>query len=124
MQIQLELWHLILILMSLVGACWAGAQFFFVQFEKRMLEKFDSNASQAHSAYERLEKIVSQQQVNEGRTVEMITSLERDFLMMRAELPNIYVRREDFIRNQTVIEAKLDRITSKIELIQVKGNPV
>ncbi len=47
--------------------------------------------------------------------------LEREFLEFRADLPLHYVRREDYLRGQAVLEAKLDALYSKIELIQ-RGN--
>jgi len=40
---------------------------------------------------------------------------ERSILKLRAELPLEYVRREDWIRNQTVIEAKLDALAAKLD---------
>ena len=36
-------------------------------------------------------------------------------------MPLQYVRREDFMRSQTVIEAKLDGLALKIENIQLRG---
>lgn len=47
--------------------------------------------------------------------------VDRDLMQLRAELPEKYVRREDYIRGQTVIEAKLDAINSKVELVQIQG---
>ncbi len=47
--------------------------------------------------------------------------IDRDLMQLRAELPEKYVRREDYIRGQTVIEAKLDAINSKVELVQIQG---
>jgi hypothetical protein len=40
---------------------------------------------------------------------------EKSILKLRAELPLQYVRREDWIRNQTVIEAKLDALAEKLD---------
>ena len=40
---------------------------------------------------------------------------EKDLLRLRAELPVDYVRREDFIRNQTIIEAKLDAMAAALK---------
>jgi hypothetical protein len=40
---------------------------------------------------------------------------ERSILRLRAELPLEYVRREDYIRGQTIIEAKLDALAAKID---------
>ena len=47
---------------------------------------------------------------------------EKDLLRLRAELPLDYVRREDWIRNQTVIEAKLDGLATKLEALK-EGRP-
>jgi hypothetical protein len=52
---------------------------------------------------------------------ELWRELERNFLSLRAELPEKYVRREDYIRGQTVIEAKLDAIGSELKLVQIQG---
>lgn len=37
-------------------------------------------------------------------------NLERDFLQLKADLPLFYVRREDFIRFDLVINTKLDKL--------------
>lgn len=48
-------------------------------------------------------------------------TVERDLMNLRAELPERYVRREDYIRGQTVVESKLDALAARLELIQLKG---
>jgi hypothetical protein len=40
---------------------------------------------------------------------------------MRGDLPERYVRREDHIRSQSVIEAKLDAISTELKMVQIKG---
>ncbi|PHV02802.1 hypothetical protein [Iodobacter sp. BJB302] len=47
--------------------------------------------------------------------------LERDWLKHLAELPIQYVRREDYIRGQSVLEAKLDALYSKLEVTQLRS---
>ena len=42
------------------------------------------------------------------------------WLAEKMDLPLQYVRREDYIRNQTVIEAKLDAVASKLETAQLR----
>jgi hypothetical protein len=49
-----------------------------------------------------------------------LQQLERDLLTFRGEMPLHYVRREDYIRGQSVTEAKLDALASKLELMQQK----
>lgn len=60
-----------------------------------------------------------QEQVRELRgQIASSLGLERDFLKLKADLPIDYVRKEDFIRHEVVINTKLDRITDKlIELL-------
>ena len=48
--------------------------------------------------------------------------IERELLELRAELPVQYVRREDYVRGQTVIESKLDSLYFKLETIQLRNN--
>lgn len=47
--------------------------------------------------------------------------LERDLLSLKADLPMMYVRREDYIRGQTVIEAKLDALFNELKNVQLQG---
>lgn len=47
---------------------------------------------------------------------------EKDLLRLQASLPLDYVRREDWIRNQTVIEAKLDGLASRLDVIKEGRN--
>lgn len=47
---------------------------------------------------------------------------EKDLLRLQAALPLDYVRREDWIRNQTVIEAKLDGLAARLETIKEGRN--
>ena len=50
-----------------------------------------------------------------------MSELERQLYTLKADMPLQYVRREDYVRNQTVIEAKLDAVALKIENLQLKG---
>jgi hypothetical protein len=45
-----------------------------------------------------------------NKTAQACTDLEREFLELKADLPLFYVRREDFIRFDVVINSKLDKL--------------
>lgn len=47
--------------------------------------------------------------------------VERELLTLKADLPLHYVRREDYIRGQSVIEAKLDGLGTKLENAQLRA---
>lgn len=103
MSVQLELWHLVLMLFFFFGAVGAFGQVLLGQIDKRLDERFDVQTSLLQGTTSKVDK------------------LERDFLEWRAELPIHYVRREDYVRGQTVIEAKLDALYNKLEVVQMKG---
>lgn len=44
--------------------------------------------------------------------------VERELLNLKADMPLHYVRREDYIRGQSVLEAKQDALYNRIELLQ------
>ena len=46
--------------------------------------------------------------------------VERDLLQLKADMPLNYVRREDYIRGQSVVESKLDSIASELKLAQLR----
>lgn len=59
-----------------------------------------------------------QTQMNEAQ--KDVRNLERELYQLKIDLPQTYVAREDYIRGQTVIEAKLDAVAAKIENVQIK----
>lgn len=80
-------------------------------FEQRMDTKLFDLSKRVNDSMKRIES-------NELSMHE----LEKQFLRWRSELPMQYVRREDFIRNQTVIEAKLDALFAKVDVIRMRGS--
>ncbi len=46
--------------------------------------------------------------------------LERELLSLKADLPLNYVRRDDFVRVQSIIESKLDGLALRIENASLK----
>ncbi len=97
--VQLEFWHLVLLLLAFFGLIGGFGKVLLDQFEKRLDTRF-SGLEDGHSK---------------------ALDVERQLLRLRAELPLDYVRREDYIRGQSIIEAKLDGLAVKIENAQLKG---
>ena len=54
------------------------------------------------------------------RNAAQIAQVERDLLELKADLPEKYVRREDYIRGQSLIESKLDGLAMKLENVQLR----
>lgn len=99
---------------AIIGGFWAVAQMALGQFEKRLDGKFETQEklrAEGSKLYQgRLESLERDQR-----------KLERAHLELVGELPIHYVRREDYVRNQSVIEAKLDGLALKWENWRLKG---
>lgn len=121
MNITLTFWQFITLLIGFFGAVTAGAKILLTLFNRSLDDRFTSlkEAAQAgdNAIHETLKQHINEEAKNSGQLIE----LERRFLNWKADLPLEYVRREDFIRNQTIIEAKLDGVALKIENAQLKG---
>src|SRR3990167_1950592 len=107
MSLQLDLWQLITLLGGMsaffIGSIAAMSKMMVGQFEKHLDDRFAAQEelrregrAKSEQRFDRLE------QANIDR--------EREMLKLRAELPVHYVRREDAIRAETVINAKLDAL--------------
>lgn len=99
MLIEMQLWHLISLLLSFLGFVFGVAKYLVSQIEKRLIA-IEGGQKKADGEWARV---------------------ERELLTLKADLPIQYVRREDYVRGQSVIEAKLDAVYVKIDTI--KGAP-
>jgi len=115
---RIELWHLL-------TACGAVLVFFLgitATLGKTLVHQFKEHVDEKFAALEKARAEASEHWNEEFRKLEGATSqLEKDFLMFKGDLPLHYVRREDYVRGQTVIETKIDAVMSKIELLQIQG---
>ena len=116
MTLQLELTWLIGLLITFLGAMAGLGKLLLGQMQKHLDTRFlvqdealASNHAQTQQRLDRLEK-----SADEWRAI------ERDWLRWQADLPLHYVRREDYIHGQAVINAKLDALASALQLAQVK----
>ncbi|OCA56207.1 hypothetical protein [Photorhabdus namnaonensis] len=100
MTLQIEFWAAVGFLLSFLGFIFGIAKWLFSKAEERQEER--------HTSLEQALK----------NSVDNWSQLEREFMQFKADLPLNYVRREDYIRGQTVIEAKLDALYSKLEVVQ------
>lgn len=96
--VQLELWHLITLLLMFLGASAGVGKLLLSRTEKHLDMRFNSLDKEAQ----------------EWKRV------EREVMNLKAELPREYVRRDDYIRGQSVIEAKLDALALRLQGVQIK----
>ena len=91
---------------GLLGAFFGVLKLGVAAIERRLDQRFEL----MDSRFEELAK-------DSDRLRQVEIGLER----LRGEMPIHYVRREDYVRNQAVLEAKLDALSLKIENVQLKG---
>ena len=103
-ELKLQLWHLISLFLMSGGLLLTMGKFFFGYLDRRI---------------ERLTLTLGHQLKEQSQNHQR---LERDFLNFKAELPDKYVRREDFIRSEAVIEAKLDGLAIKFDNMILGAN--
>ena len=104
--IELPVWQLIAAGASLVGVMVGLLKLLLAAIERRLDQRF----ALMDGRFEELAK-------DSDRLRQVELGLEK----LRGEMPLHYVRREDFVRNQTVIEAKLDALALKLENVQLRG---
>ncbi|OAL81315.1 hypothetical protein AY606_00755 [Acinetobacter sp. SFB] len=109
MAIQLEAYQWILVLITVISTVVGTVKILWGRIELNLNTNFKTVQNQLEDVSKQAAK--SQQDVRE---------LERKFYQFQIDLPHSYVAREDYIRGQTVIEAKLDALASKLETVQIK----
>ena len=104
--IELPIWQLIGSGVTLLAMFAGLVKLLLSQMERRLEQRFASMDERFEAVAKDSERL---------RQVEL--GLER----LRGEMPLHYVRREDYVRNQTVIEAKLDALALRLENAQING---
>lgn len=114
MNVPVDFWQLVGIsvagLLTLSGILVGAMKFGLGQAQKHQ----DAIHEQVLARLDTMEKS-SKDDANQWQRV------EREMLQLKADLPLHYVRREDYIRGQSVIEAKLDALASKLETAQLRA---
>lgn len=121
MTLQVEFWQLLGLLLSGLGALWGVVKHGLSQSQRHLDERFalqDATREANHKAL--ATRLDGMEQINRDDAAQW-QRVERDLLKMQADMPLHYVRREDYIRGQSVIEAKLDALGSKLEAAQLRA---
>ncbi len=90
------------LLLTLLGALVGLGKWLLGQFQARMDERFSLLAEDARAWRQQEIKLME----------------------LRNHVSEHYVRREDWIRSQSVVEAKLDVLAAKLELMQAQTSPM
>jgi hypothetical protein len=114
---------IIAILLTVIGGFWALAKVLVRLLAQHLDSKFaalDSKFSSLDDKFTDLDNQLDRMEKSDTENRNQVIELERDMLRLRAELPNQYVRREDYVRGQTVIESKLDAQANMLQSLQLQ----
>lgn len=105
------------VVVALISAAWGLLTLSARQFKAQLDERFALQEKARVEAATRWEK--SFKELTDLRNVEreQILNVERSLMNLRAELPREYMRREDHVRFETVITARLDALYSEIKFL-------
>lgn len=113
MTVQLELWHLITLLLAFFSCVGVFGKVLLSQFEKRLDERF--------SAQELVRKESQERWDEEFKKIEELARKnERDLLQLRVHLVENFVSRPDHIRGQSVLELKIDGLAKTFENVLLR----
>ena len=110
MTVQVEFWSLVLLLLAFFAACGGAGKLLLRQVQRSMDQQFSSLSRRLESI-----ELENREEASQWQRV------ERELLRFQAELPMNYVRRDDYIRGQSILEAKLDGLAGKIENVQLRA---
>jgi len=108
--VQLELWQLITLLLAFFASVGAAGRILLAQIEKRLEAQFGAMERARREASDVWTAQFAALREESRREADQWSRIERDFLTWKADLPTIYVRRDDYVRGQSVIEAKQDAL--------------
>jgi hypothetical protein len=113
MQVQIDFWQLLLALAGLISAfamvVWAFGAALIRQFEKRLGERFAAIEEKRREAGALLQQELA-----------TLKKMEQDFIKFQIEAPDRFVLRNDYIRGQSILEAKQDALFNKMEVVRLE----
>lgn len=115
MIVQLELWHLVSLVVIFAGGVAGFAKLVVSQFDKRLEDRHKAQDEQRMESSKRWQRNFDELRELAHRNATEMGELEKDMLRLKADLPLHYVRREDWIRFGAVIETKIDKAMELIE---------
>jgi hypothetical protein len=119
--LQVDFWQMVMLLLAFFGACAGAAKLMLGQHQRHLDERFAVQEQSRTTQHDQVSKRLDAIEVANREEANQWQRVERELFKMQADMPVHYVRREDYIRGQSVIEAKLDGLATKLENAQLRG---
>lgn len=121
MTMQIELWHLVLLLIAFFGGCAGAGKLLLDQIQKNMDSRFKAQDDARTNNHDQLSRRLDALDAASRAETGQWQRVERELLNLKAELPLHYVRREDYVQAIATIMAKLDAMALRFENILLRG---
>jgi hypothetical protein len=121
MTMQIELWHLVLLLIAFFGGCAGAGKLLLDQIQKNMDSRFKAQDDARTTNHDQLSRRLDALDAASRAETGQWQRVERELLNLKAELPLHYVRREDYVQAVATIMAKLDAMALRFENILLRG---
>nr|WP_309594682.1 hypothetical protein [Moraxella osloensis] len=103
MTLELEGYQAIMLAITIGGSIFGAGRAFFGRVETALKDRDDG-----------LKAEIAKVNDNMNKESEAIRKIDRELLMLKADLPREYVAKEDFVRSFTVVEAKIDAVQTTL----------
>ncbi len=107
-------------LLTVLGLFVGAGKMLLAQFDAKLNERFRGADKHREMQIGGLSDKFLEMQDKVTRAEETARQATTQLLEFKSQLPLHYVRRDDYIRGQAVLEAKLDAVFAKIETIQLQ----
>lgn len=115
MSVSVEIWiGAATLLVAIVAGYWALGKMLVGQFNVALDVRFEALEAARKEAGKAWEERFRRLEAKQDQT-------DKDVRQILVELPREYVRREDYVRGQSVIEAKIDALALRLENHQLRG---
>lgn len=112
---NIELWHLILLLLAFFGACAGFFKVVLAQMQREQDERLRALSESIKSNHVHLAARLDGIESTAREDAQHWQRLEREVLNLKAELPLHYVRRDDFVQAIGSISTRIDNFALRVE---------
>lgn len=120
MTIQVGFWDLVGLLLAFFGCVGVFGRLLLAQIDKRLDERFQNQEQARAEGSAALRASIEQYAVLAQKNANEVVRLEKDFLKYQAQMPEKFVLRTDHIRDQAVVEARLDALYGQVQLVHLQ----
>lgn len=121
MQVQIAFWDLVMLLLGFFAACAGAGKVLLHMHEKHLDQRLETLESARKENHNQLAARLDGIEASNREEATQWQRVERELMTFKADLPLHYVRREDQVRRDSIVEAKLDGLATKIENFMLRS---